>query len=163
MEIRESVVEDAERVAAVVDAVARERLFLAGTVGFSVDDTRAFISSVKSAGGVQVVAIESGEIIGWCDIAPHPHEGMKHVGRPGMGVRKDFRGRGFGRKLLEAALEKTVGSDIELIESEVFASNDRAICLYQSFGFELEGRKIAGRRLDGCTEDILLYAKRRFV
>ena len=91
MEIRDSAVEDAEGIAALVDAVARERLFLAGTVGFSVDDTRAFISSIKSAGGVHIVAIESGQIIGWCDIVPHPYEGMKHVGRLGMGVCKDHR------------------------------------------------------------------------
>ena len=58
MEIRDSAVEDAEGLAALVDAVAGERLFLAGTAGFSVEDTRAFISSTKKAGGVQVVAIE---------------------------------------------------------------------------------------------------------
>jgi L-amino acid N-acyltransferase YncA len=161
MEIRESAVEDAEGITALIDGVSRERLFLANTVGFSVECTRAFISSTKSAGGVQVVAIESGQIIGWCDIVPHPYEGMKHVGRLGMGVRKDRRTRGFGRKLLKAAVQKALRSGIERIELEVFASNRSAICLYESFGFELEGRKVAGRRLDGCTDDILLYAKRR--
>jgi len=161
MEIRDSAVEDAEGIAALIDAVARERLFLAGTVGFSVDDTRAFISSIKSSGGVQVVAIESGQIIGWSDIVPHPYEGMKHVGRLGMGVRKDHRSRGIGRKLLEATAQRALHSGIERIELEVFASNREAICLYESFGFELEGRKVAGRRLDGRTDDILLYARRR--
>jgi hypothetical protein len=34
MEIRDSAIEDAERIAALIDTVARERLFLAGTVGF---------------------------------------------------------------------------------------------------------------------------------
>jgi ribosomal protein S18 acetylase RimI-like enzyme len=161
MEIRDSAVEDAERVAALVDTVARERLFLAGTVGFSVDDTRAFIASTKSAGGVQVVGIEFGEIVGWCDIVRHPFEGMRHVGRLGMGVRKDRRSKGIGRMLLEAATERAQGSGIERIELEVFESNRAAICLYESFRFELEGRKVAGRRLDGCTEDILIYARRR--
>ena len=161
MEIRESAAEDAEGIAALVDAVARERMFLAGTVGFSVDDTRAFISSTKSAGGVQVVAIESGQIIGWCDIVPHPYEGMKHAGRLGMGVRRDRRASGIGRKLLEAAAERALRSGIERIELEVFASNRSAICLYESSGFELEGRKVAGRKLDGYTDDILLYARRR--
>jgi len=161
MEIRDSAVEDAERIAALIDTVARERLFLAGTVGFSVDDTRAFIASTKSAGGVHVVGIESGEIVGWCDIVRHPFEGMTHVGRLGMGVRRDRRSKGIGRKLLEAATERAQGSGIERIELEVFASNPAAISLYESFGFELEGRKVAGRRLDGCTDDILIYARRR--
>ena len=160
MEIRDSAVEDAERIAALIDTVARERLFLAGTVGFSVDDTRAFIASTKSVGGIHVVGIESDEIVGWCDIVRHQFEGMRHVGRLGMGVRRDRRSKGIGRKLLEAATERTQGLGIERIELEVFASNRPAICLYESFGFELEGRKVAGRRLDGCTDDILLYARR---
>jgi ribosomal protein S18 acetylase RimI-like enzyme len=161
MEIRDSAVEDAEQIAALIDAVARERLFLAATVGFSVDDTRAFITSTKSAGGVHVVGIESGEIVGWCDIVRHPFEGMRHVGRLGMGVRADRRSKGIGRKLLEAATEQAYGADIERIELEVFASNRAAICLYESFGFDLEGRKVEGRRLNGCADDILLYARRR--
>ena len=163
MEIRDSALADAEQIAALIDTVARERLFLAGTVGFSADDTRAFIASTKSAGGVQVVGIESGEIVGWCDISPYPFEGMRHVGRLGMGVRRDRRSKGIGRKLLAAAIERAHGAGIERIELEVFASNRAAICLYESFGFELEGRKVAGRRLDGCTDDILIYARRRLV
>lgn len=161
MEIRDSVGDDAERIAALIDTVARERLFLAGTVGFSVEDTRAFIASTKSAGGVHIVGIESGEIVGWCDIVRHPFEGMRHVGRLGMGVRTDRRSKGIGRKLLEAATKQAQGAGIERIELEVFSSNRAAICLYESFGFVLEGRKVEGRRLDGCTEDILLYARRR--
>ena len=50
MEIRDSIAEDAVELAALIDAVARERLFLAATAGFSVDDTRAFIASTKALG-----------------------------------------------------------------------------------------------------------------
>ncbi len=160
-EIRDSVLEDGEGIAALIDAVARERLYLAGTVGFSVEDTRAYMSSTKSAGGVQLVAIETGQIVGWCDIAPVPHEGMRHVGRLGMGVRKDHRAKGIGRTLLQAAVQRSLSSSIERIELEVYASNQSAIRLYESSNFELEGRKVAARRLDGITDDILLYARRR--
>lgn len=163
MEIRDSVVEDAKPIAALIDTVARERLFLAGTVGFSEDDTRAFIASTRAAGGVHIVGIESGEIVGWCDIVRATFEGMKHVGRLGMGVRRDRRSKGIGRKLLVAAAERAHEAGIERIELEVFASNRAAICLYESFGFELEGRKVAGRKLDGGIDDILIYARRRLL
>jgi len=161
MEIRDSTLEDAERIAALIDAISRERLFLAGTAGFSVDDTRAFIASTRSTGGIHIVGVDSEDIIGWCDIVRLPFEGMRHVGRLGMGVRRDRRSQGIGGKLLKAATERAQGSGIERIELEVFASNHAAICLYESFGFEFEGRKVAGRRLDGCTDDILIYARRR--
>lgn len=163
MKIRDAVADDAVAVAALVDSVSRERRFLANTEGFPIEATRTFINSVRAAGGIHIVGIESDEIVGWCDIVRHTFEGMRHAGRLGMGVRRDRRSTGIGRKLLEAATEKAQGSGIERIELEVFASNYPAIRLYESVGFVLEGRKVAGRKLDGCADDILLYAKRLLV
>jgi ribosomal protein S18 acetylase RimI-like enzyme len=162
MEVRNTTDADAELVAALIDSVARERRYLAATVGFPVDSTRAFVASVKAAGGVHVVAVASGEVIGWCDIVPHPFEGMQHVGRLGMGVQKDHRSRGVGRELLSVAVEKAFAGTLERIELEVFASNRSAVKLYETFGFTYEGRKVAARRIDSFTDDdILLYAKRK--
>jgi len=161
MEIRDTTDADAESVAALIDSVARERRYLAGTVGFPVDSTRAFIASVKAAGGVHIIAVVSGEVIGWCDIVPHSFEGMQHVGRLGMGVRKDHRSKGVGRELLSIAVQKAFAGALERIELEVFASNRSAVRLYETFGFECEGRKVAGRKLHGVTDDILLHAKRK--
>jgi len=161
MEVRNTTDADAERVAALIDSVARERRYLASTVGFPVDSTRAFVASVQAAGGVHVVAVASGEVIGWCDILPHPFEGMQHVGRLGMGVQKDHRSRGVGRELLSVAVQKAFAGALDRIELEVFASNRSAVRFYQTFGFECEGRKVAARRLDGVTDDILVYALRK--
>jgi RimJ/RimL family protein N-acetyltransferase len=161
MEIRDTTGADAEPVAGLIDGVARERRYLAATVGFPVEGTRAFIASVKAAGGVHVVAVAAGEVIGWCDIVPHPFEGMQHVGRLGMGVRKDHRARGIGRELLSVAVQKAFAGVLDRIELEVFASNRSAVTLYEAFGFEYEGRKVAARKLDGVTDDILVYAIRK--
>lgn len=157
--IRDTQQADAENVAALIDSVARERQFLASTEGFTVDGSRAFIAAVQEAGGVHVVAVRAGEIIGWCDIAPSPYEGMRHAGRLGMGVQKIHRGQGIGPRLLESAIQKAFASHIDRIELEVFASNRAAVSLYEKFGFRLEGRKIGGRKLDGVVDDVLLYAK----
>ena len=161
MEVRDTTDAEAERVAALIDGVARERRYLAGTVGFSVESTRAFIGSVKAAGGAHVIAVASGEVIGWCDIVPLSFEGMQNVGRLGMGVQKDHRSRGVGRELLSVAVRKAFAGTVDRIELEVFASNRSAVKLYEAFGFQYEGRKVAARRLDGATDDILLYAMRK--
>ena len=63
MEIRDTTDADAECVAALIDGVAREGRYLAGTVGFPVESTRTFIASVRAAGGVQILAVDSGEVI----------------------------------------------------------------------------------------------------
>lgn len=161
MEIRDTTESDAEELSALIDSVSRERRYLGNTVGFPADMTRAFIGSVKAAGGVHLVAVDAGKLAGWCDIVPHSYEGMRHVGRLGMGLRKDYRFRGIGRELLSAAIQKAFAGAVERIELEVFATNGPAVKLYEAFGFQREGRKIAARKLDGQTDDILLYAIRK--
>lgn len=132
---------------------------MASTVGFPVDGTRTFIASVKAAGGIHLVAVESGEIIGWCDIVRNSFEGMRHTGRLGMGIRKERRSRGVGRAILETAVEQAFASGIDRVELEVFAPNTSAVKLYESYGFRHECRKVGGQKLDGISDDILLYAK----
>ncbi len=158
--IRDTQLEDASTLAALVDSVARERRFLAITSGFPAEGTRHFLSSLRSSNSVHVVAVIDGSIVGWCDISRVPFEGMQHVGRLGMGVKAEVRNRGVGKSLLEAALVRASNSGFERIELEVFSSNQKAVRLYESSGFTLEGRKVAARKLDGVVDDILLYAKR---
>lgn len=160
MTIRDTTVEDAAAVASMIDLVARERRFLAATVGFSEESTRNFILELRSADAVHVVAELDGSLVGWCDIARLPFEGMHHVGRLGMGVKCDCRGRGIGRRLLEAALIRGSGR-FERIELEVFSSNRAAVQLYESSGFLLEGKKRAARKLDGMCDELLIYARFR--
>ena len=74
--------------------------------------------------------VDGGTVLGWCDIVLCLFEGMKHVGRLGMGVRHDSQARGIDRKLLAAAVQTAFKAGIERIELEVFASNQAAVRLY---------------------------------
>jgi ribosomal protein S18 acetylase RimI-like enzyme len=158
MLIRDTLPEDAKAVSVLVDAVARERRYLAATVGFSEEATESFIKSVTAAKGVHLVAFVDDAAVGWCDITPASFEGMTHVGRLGMGVKAGFRGQGIGRGLLKAALNRAFGQGLERVELEVFRSNDSAVRLYEAHGFLREGVKVGGRKLDGLADDILLFA-----
>ncbi|MCY4599665.1 MAG: GNAT family N-acetyltransferase, partial [Acidobacteria bacterium] len=53
---------------AAIDAVARERRYLAVVRGFPLEATRQFVASVTAGGGVQHVALDGADVIGWCDI-----------------------------------------------------------------------------------------------
>jgi ribosomal protein S18 acetylase RimI-like enzyme len=159
MLIRDTLPEDAKAVSVLVDAVARERRYLARTSGFSEEATASFIASARAANGVHLVALVDDAIVGWCDITPATFEGMAHVGRLGMGVKADFRGQGIGKGLLKAALNRAFGQGLERVELEVFRSNNSAVHLYEAHGFLREGVKVGGRKLDGVADDILLFAR----
>jgi RimJ/RimL family protein N-acetyltransferase len=153
---RSSTREDAEAIAACVDAVSRERRYLGNTSGFTAEQTRAFIASLSESGGIQIIVVADTQIVGWCDVTPFPFEGMRHVGRLGMGLLPSFRGQGLGRRLVREALNLVFAKTLQRVELEVFASNKIAIGLYEQEGFVMEGRKRFARFLDGAEDDILI-------
>lgn len=142
-----------------VDTVARERRYIGLTEGPPVEASRQFIHHVLEGGGVHRVAVDAaGEVVGWCDIERYGREGFAHGGRLGIGMLPQARGRGLGRRLMTDAIEAAWRQGMERIELEVFASNTRAIALYESLGFAREGLKRHARKLDGEYDDDVIMA-----
>jgi len=155
--VRSTRLADAPSLWPVFDAVCRERRYLGTLEAPALEQFQAFVSSVVDAGSAYFVAEADGRIVGWCDALPGPAAmGTNHVGRLGMGVLKDFRGRGIGRQLLEATIAKARERGLEKIELSVYATNLSAIGLYRNFGFQEEGRKKRGRLVDGIYDDVIL-------
>jgi ribosomal protein S18 acetylase RimI-like enzyme len=75
-----------------------------------------------------------------------------------MGVRRDLRRRGIGRRLIERTIICARERGLERIELEVFASNSPAIKLYEDVGFVLEGVKRRARKIDGAYDDLIVMA-----
>jgi ribosomal protein S18 acetylase RimI-like enzyme len=149
----------AESFNAVVDAVARERRCIGFVEGPSLQSTREFVRGILGGAGVQLLAVNPNDVVvGWCDIVRNPREGFHHVGRLGMGLLPDYRGRGLGRQLVAQAVRAARRAGIERVELEVFASNERAIALYRALGFATEGIKRRARKLDGQYEDNVFMA-----
>ena len=157
--IRQIREEDAPAFREVLDAVCRERRYLATLEVPPIERVQAFVTSNVKAGYPQFVAEDEGKIIGWCDAIPgDASSGAAHIGRLGMGVLKDYRNKKIGRRLIEATIEKARLLGLEKIELSVYASNEPAITLYRRLGFLEEGKKMRGRFVDGIYDDIILMA-----
>jgi ribosomal protein S18 acetylase RimI-like enzyme len=141
-----------------LDSVARERIHLGFLEAPSLERIRGFVSDNIVRDLPQFVAVRGSEVVGWSDISPEELTGFTHCGRLGMGVRKEYRRKGLGRRLLEAALDKARAKGLERIELEVYASNAPAVALYQRAGFTVEGMKKNGRKLDGAYDDVVCMA-----
>lgn len=141
-----------------LDVVAREHRYLIFQKAPPVESTRNFIAQVLAKGWSQFYALRDGQVVGWCDVVRDERPGLTHIGRLGIGILPEYRGRKIGARLLAATIADAFQKGIARIELEVFAANARAIALYKKFGFVEEGRKRQARCLDGVYEDSICMA-----
>lgn len=154
--------EHVESFHAALDTVARERKYLTMLEAFSLAETRAHVLDMIGRKNPHVVAIAGNRAVGWCDITRHFFPAHAHRGSLAMGLIPEFRGRGLGRRLIEAALEQARERDFLRVELSVHADNVAAIALYEKVGFATEGvlRRavhIDGRFIDTISMAILLH------
>lgn len=94
-------------------------------------------------------------VIGYCNFRMIAGEGELMR----IAVDPDFRGRGYGRKLMEHLEKAAEENQIEAITLEVRASNQAAIRLYKTYGFQTEA--VRKRYYTHPVEDALIMWCRR--
>ncbi|MGE5553527.1 MAG: GNAT family N-acetyltransferase [Betaproteobacteria bacterium] len=123
-------------------------------------DNRKFLEGLGPDDHVLIVEVE-GRVAGVGGL--HVQTGKRrHLGVVGLAIHDDFQNQGLGRVLLRTLLDIADNYlNLRRVELETWADNARAIHLYESLGFELEGRKRQAvfRRGEYC--DVLLMARIR--
>lgn len=85
-----------------------------------------------------LVAVVDGAIVGSIKVDASRHG----FGDLGMAVVKEWRGRGVGTALMEAAIRWARERGLHKLSLEVFPHNAAGIALYRKFGFVEEGRRV---------------------
>lgn len=144
---------------ACLDAVAREKRFLAQVEAPPLERVQGFVRDSVAADAAQFVAVVDAaggeQVVGWVDIFAHWAPALAHCGRLGMGLLPDWRGQGLGERLLRTCLAKAWQRGITRVELEARADNLRAIALYRRCGFVEETIKRRAMRFDGQYFDAL--------
>jgi len=85
-----------------------------------------------------IVAVGDGEVIGSIHVAASGHG----YGEIGMAIAREWRGRGVGSALMEAAIDWARARGLHKLSLGVFAHNAAGLALYRKYGFVEEGRRV---------------------
>ena len=97
---------------------------------------------LEKDGQLCLVAMLDGEIAGALTFGTGKRPRTRHVGEFGISVRKHHWGRGIGSHLLQALIDWAEATEvIKKINLRVRTDNVRGIRLYESKGFQVEGRQ----------------------
>jgi RimJ/RimL family protein N-acetyltransferase len=126
----------------------------------SLEEEAAFIRSrTEPANSTLLVAESGGGVVGLLDFVGGSLPENRHTGVFGVSVRNGWRGQGVGTALIERLLAWAPVHGIERIEAHAWASNPRAIALYERLGFEREGVLRAAVKRDGTPIDVIVLAR----
>lgn len=104
-----------------------------------------------------LVAETRGQLVGILTLSGARRRNVRHTATLGITIAKGWRGQGIGRQMMEQAIDWARKSGVlTRIELHVFARNEIAIALYESLGFEVEGRRRGAVIRDGETIDDLI-------
>ena len=156
--IRRATAQDAEAFASVVAAVAAEERWIGTEPPVDVAARADRMRRQLEAGDDVLWVLEAGgRVVGTVGLHATHAAGVMSIG---MCIVEDARGRGGGRLLMETVMAHALASTLHKVELEVWPDNARAIALYESCGFQVEGERRAHyRRRDGTLRSTLIMAR----
>ncbi|MFJ6411159.1 GNAT family N-acetyltransferase [Terribacillus saccharophilus] len=114
----------------------------------------------KELNNLCLVACDKQEIIGYCRCEGNKLKRLSHQVTFGIVIMKDYWGYGLGRQMIEMIIAWSEEQKIHKINLSVSASNIRAIRLYETYDFQIEGCLKDDKRLRGGEyHDTLLMAR----
>jgi RimJ/RimL family protein N-acetyltransferase len=143
-------------------AVSAERRYLPVYAYVPTPVWEAALDDVEGNGltHVLVVAEVGGAVIGHARLFPggYGHADC-HVGDIGMALLQDYRGLGIGAHLLDLLTDWAAGVTYKKLTASIISSNQRALRLFLSHGFVVEGRRSRQFCLDGLYVDEVLVGR----
>ena len=100
-------------------------------------------------------------VMGWVAVTPFsPRPAYRGVVEVSVYVHPKARGRGVGRRLLEALLASTDAAGVWTVQAGVFPENAASLALHRNAGFRVVGtRERIGQR-NGRWRDVVLLERR---
>ena len=110
---------------------------------------------ILDKGGAILIAVLDGEPVGTVGLVPGHEAGVLELIK--MSARQDLRGRGIGRALMDAAIDRARAQGAMSIWLETNTVLDAALALYRKTGFrELTGDERTPTPYDRCNCQMVL-------
>ncbi|REC33373.1 GNAT family N-acetyltransferase [Enterococcus pseudoavium] len=163
--LREAIPADAAEVLRVSQQIAAETDFLImDEVGLCLTEELLSLQLAdlyESENNLLLLAFADEKILGMASVKAASEYTVAHIGEIGISILKEYWGIGLGTALLDEVIDwSEQASPLRRLELTVQTRNQRAIHLYQKFGFTTEAKLVRGARdVDGNFLDVLLMSK----
>lgn len=158
--VRDARRDDGTALVELLDRVGREQIYIADEFAqLTADQESQLIAQRNPLIQCILVAEQAGQLVGSLEMIRGTMQKNGHTAVFGMALFPEFRGRGIGRGLLSLSEEWARSVGVQKVTLAVFATNVRAIRLYESLGYLEEGRRQAQYRIRDAWVDEIWMAR----
>ncbi|WP_099191036.1 GNAT family N-acetyltransferase [Tepidibacter mesophilus] len=117
--------------------------------------TEEFIQNIDINKHILVAQLkEENKVVGLVGLNVNHTPRLRHSASIGIMVHREYQGIGIGKQLMKEILDLADNwLMLKRVELGVFADNEKAIKLYESFEFKIEGRRKYAAIRNGKYED----------
>jgi len=112
----------------------------------------------------RLVAVEEGNILGWAALTPVSgrcvYAGVAEVS---VYVAAAARGKGIGKKLLQALIGSSEKNNLWTLQAGIFPENESSIKIHEDCGFRIVGKREKIGKMKDTWRDTLLLERRSTV
>jgi len=125
----------------------------------SMKSTRDFFLKCRKEKTLWYAVVVDGVVAGSVNLRRKPMKKSAHVADIGVAFAKEYWGMGLGGKAMDFLVKRARKMRLKRVELSVDAKNKRAIRLYRSRGFVVEGRLRKAVKSGGRYSDVLVMGR----
>jgi L-amino acid N-acyltransferase YncA len=162
MQLRDAVPDDLPAILAIHNDAIENSVAIWTDEPVTLAERAGWLEAHSRGGYAVLVAEDDGVLLGYASLgAWHSKSGFRHTVEDSIYLRPDATGRGIGRALLGALLERARAGGYHVVVADIEAGNAASVRLHAAFGFEVTGtvREVGtkfGRWLDLTTMSLVL-------
>ena len=157
--IRPATGEDAAAIAVIYDQGIEDRIATLETELRTPEERQRWLAARGPRHPV-IVAESNGHVVGWGSLNPYsPRVAYQYVADFSVYIERDWRGKGVGKRLLEALIELAREIGYHKMMLSAFPFNRAGVALYERMGFTTVGICHEMGLLDGKWTDTIIMEK----
>ncbi|WP_118181251.1 GNAT family N-acetyltransferase [Paraburkholderia phosphatilytica] len=158
---RDATLDDLPAIVAIYNSTVPSRDVTADLEPVSVESRVAWFHAHGPKTRPLWVVEEGGQMIAWLSFSDfYGRPAYQRTAEVSIYLDERARGKGLGRQLLAAALDKAPGLGIDTVLGFIFGHNVASLRLFRSFGFADWGTLPRVAVLDGVERDLVILGRR---
>ncbi len=159
LRIRPAELDDAAALRAIYNVEVTDSTVTFDLVPRSLEDQRAWIAA-HSGAYPAIVAVHDGEVVGFASLSPYrTRPAYATTVEDSVYVRRDRRGTGYGRALLQELLAVATGHGFHAVMGRIVGGHEASIALHRACGFRIVGVEQEVGRKFGRWLDVVVMQR----